>query len=330
MITTTTATTPDASTTPAAIPDEAAVLAAVTAADNGTSTDGAKPAPTAPGANDGQPPAAGDGAKPGEKKPDEKPEDKKPDEKPESAYTKAKKDGERLDKSWKALDAEKAEFRAQKQQLETQIQNLTAEVAQLRTKPASPAGPAKDEHGIDAETYDGLAKKYEEEGDTRLAKLAREKAEELRKKPVAQQPAATAPAGDSWKNPEFQAKWNAEAAQIVKDEPDLANPEHPVFKAVNALVNNSPWAPLLRSQPNGIRAAVEVAKLQQAAAQVEPLRKDLDAAKAEIERLTKLVQPGGSPPGGPAPAAKKITDMAPDEAEAAVLAAARAADANGR
>lgn len=335
-MTTTTATASTSEATPAANLDEAAVLAAVTKADAGTGSAAPvveKPA-AAPAENaDGKPPAEGAGAKPGEKKAEDKPADAKPDDKaakPESAFTKAQKDADRRDKSWKALDAEKTEFRAEKTRLETEMQSLRREIAELKKQPAAPAGPVKDAHGHTAETYDELAKHYADEGRDDMAKLATAKAAELRQKAATapQQQAAPAQQGEPWKSPEFQARWDEEVAALIKADATLADPKNPITQAANALVNNSPWAPLLRARPDGIRAAVEVAKLQQAAATVEPLRKELETTKAEVARLTKLVQPGGSLPGGPTPEAKKITDMSSAEAEQAVIAAARAADAN--
>ncbi|EIQ00738.1 hypothetical protein OpiT1DRAFT_05293 [Opitutaceae bacterium TAV1] len=335
-------------TTPSADADEAAVLAAAQAADNGTTP---APAVAAKPADKDQPPAnasqaktngtpavQGDDANAGkdgkddkDSKPDGDKSTKPDDDKSESAFTKAQKEKQRRDDSWKALNEEKAALRQQQQAVQAEISQLRQQVAELSKKAAAPAGPVKDEHGHTAETYEGLAKKYDEEGQTQLAQLAREKAAELRvKATAAAQPAApaTAPA-EAWKTPEFQAAWKKGADEIVAKEPELANADNPVFKRVNALVNDQRWRKFFLAAPEGIHAALEVAKLQEQAARVDGLNTELTKAKAEIDRLNKLVQPLGGQPGGAPAGAKKLEDMNEAEAEAHVLAMAAAADRAG-
>ena len=113
---------------------------------------------------------------------------------------------------------------------------------------------------------------------------------------------------------------------IVKAEPELGDPQNPVFQAVAQLVNQSPYARFFRAHPDGIRAAVEVAKLQTSAARLPALQKELDTARQEIARLNKLTQPVGGPPAGPAPGKKPLAEMTMDEADAYLRAQAEAAD----
>jgi hypothetical protein len=261
-------------------------------------------------------------------KPDDKPATAKPDkpataDKPESAYAKAQKDAERRDKSWKALEQEKAQVRAEAERVksvQTELEQLRRQVHELRQPPK----PAADAAGIDADTYDSLAKKYDEEGDTKMAGLARERAQALRRQAAAT-PAAAAPV-DSWKTSEFQQQWQRHTDEIIAADPALNDAQNPVFQATNMLVNHKEWAPFFRAEPHGIKAAVEVAKLMHAAQRVPALQKEIDTHKAEIARLNKLNAPrGGGPTAAPA-GEKKLTEMSPDEAEAHVRALAAAAD----
>ncbi len=319
-----------ATTSSAVAPDEAAVMSAAIAADNGTgTTPSAETTPPAQG-KDGKPAEQGkDSAKPEEKPAGDKPAatDKPATDKSDSAFSKAKKDSERRDNSWKALDAEKNAFREEKTKIEAEVQTLRRENEQLRKQPPAPAAPVKDEHGFDAATYEALAKRYDAEGKDDMATLAREKVAALQKLQATTQPDAPAvTAGEAWKTPEFQKTWDAGVAQLVATMPELKDPNHPLVKATNAYVNDPKWGRFFRSHPDGIHAAVEVAKMQQEAARVGEVTKQLATATAEIERLNKLVQPAGSHAGGPVPEAKKFTDMSAAEAENAVLAAAAAAD----
>ena len=302
-----------------------------------TSTAPETPTDTPPAAGDKSALPAGDKAAPAtDKKPDDKkPTDQKPNDKakPDTAFQKAQKEAERKDKSWKALEEEKARVREKEQKAEQALARVTTleqELATLKaSKPAAPATPLKDEHGISAETYEALAKKYEEEGDNKTAALARSKAEKLRTPAAPAATAAAAPQSEPWKAPEFQQKWNAEAAALVKEDPELGKNDNPVFQRVNQLVNDPATARFFRADPAGLRAAVQVAKLEQTAARLPALEKALGEKDAEIKRLNALLQPRGGLPAAPAPGTRTLDEMNDSEREAHVLAAAAAADRGG-
>lgn len=259
---------------------------------------------------------------------DQKPADPKPEDKA-SPYEKSKKDAERLDRSWKALEQEKHEFRATKAQMEAQLATLQQEVARLKSAPAKPAEPAADRHGLTADDYDSLAKRYADEGRDDMAAVAKDRAAALRAQAAtaAQQPRAI---DADWTTPDFQAKWQAEVQACLKEDQALADPAHPVTKAANLLVNNPEYGPMFRSSPKGIRYAVEVARLMNAAhaAQTEKqaheaTKAELAKAKAEVDRLHKLMQPQRSHPTSSAPVAKPPEDMSTDDIRALALAADR-------
>jgi hypothetical protein len=335
-------------TEPTLSPDisDADLLAAAEAVDAGQPI----PAPTAspaPEAKSDRPPAEGQDAKPKEsaderaareeaeaaelaakaEKPGEQPPPAKPDEKPETPYAKAKKDAERLDKTWKAVNEQKAALEQERQSIAAQkaeFDRLRAEHETLKKQLAS--APATDEHGLVAGDYDRLAQKYEREGNDEMARIATRKADALRAKaPASPAPAAAPSAAPDITHPEFQAKWRAETAALVQAEPDLAKPDNPVVQAANALLADKQWSGFLLSRPDGIRAAVAVAKLQQQAARAAQLDTELAAQKAEVARLTKLTSPRGSLPANPAPADRRPEDLS----DAEVLALAAQADLGG-
>lgn len=333
---------PSAPADTSTIEAEPDMMAIAIAADNGTyAPPTEKPAVTpsekpadAPAEN-GTPAGQGDDAKPkpGETpaaKPEEGKETPKPGEKPETPFTKAQKEAARQKKTWQDLERDKAEFRQERGQLQTQVQTLTQQVNELTARlQAKPAEPAKDAIGIDANTYEALAKKYEEEGKTGDAQMCRERADALRKQaPAASAPAAAAvPPGEVWKTPEFQRDWKAATEALVASDPTLADPKNPVVIAANNLINDKAWGAFFRARPDGIRAAVEVGKIIRQAQQSESLRKELTTVKAEVERLTKLTQPQGSLPTSNQPLpAKRVEDMSADEMDAEVRRIAQAAD----
>ncbi len=256
-----------------------------------------------------------DAGKPGEKgkdknakpadagKPGEKGKDDKPDPEPAkgSKFEQARKEQERRDRSWQALEKEKQEFRAEKGALLAQVQGLQREVAEMRKKPAS-TGPARDSHGATASDYDELAKRYKDEGNDEMAKAAAERAEALRK----QTPQAEPPAGESHQQPEFQAEWQKHVQELVQATPELADPENPLVKATNTLISHPTYGRFFRAAPDGIKAAYEVACLMRDAhtageskKQLAAAQEELKTARSEIERLNGLLQPRGSHPAAP-------------------------------
>jgi hypothetical protein len=296
------------------------------------------PGKTADAPQNGTPPAAGDSAKtttdddPSKTNPEKKdgtPQDGAP-KADESAFSKAKKDAERRDRSWKALDQEKAEFRAEKARYDAELAGLRRELAELRKTRTAPSGPARDPNGATADDYEKLAKDYEEQGRDDLAKAARDRAEALRKQGAA--PVQADGRTDPKSDPAFQAQWRATAEELRASDPELAKTagESPLVAAVNTLLTDQQWGRYFTQHPDGLRAAVEVAKLMRSAQGATELQTKITALedqakkdKAEIARLNGLLQPRGSLPAPNAPGgAKKPEDMT----DAEIMAAAQAAD----
>lgn len=253
----------------------------------------------------------------------------KPGEKPETPFAKAKKDAERLDKTWKSVNEQKAQLEQQQRAIEAEraeFARVRSELEALKKRPAAPAEPVRDEHGATADSYARLAARYKEEGRDDMAQAAEQRAAALRAKETAtaapQQTAATAPDITS---PEFQQRWRAETAALVQAEPDLAKADNPVVQAANALLQSKEWSGFLLARPDGIRAAVAVAKLQHQAARAAQLDTELATQKAEVARLTKLVSPRGSLPASAAPSDHRPEDLS----TADLLALAAQADASG-
>lgn len=240
----------------------------------------------------------------------------------ESEFTKAKKERDRQEGLLKNFQAEKETFRAEKGALMSQMDALRREVTQLRQKTQS--GEARDTRGLTAKQYEELADKYRKDGNDEMATAARDAAEALRKQGGPVQTANV----DPWKTPEFQTEWNQHRDEIVRTEPELGNPENPLFQATNKLVNDPQWGQFFRALPSGIKAAVEVAKLMQANNAAKELQAKLTAAeaettkhKAEVDRLNALLQPRGGLP--PTPVTKgEGGDLSTDQ----VLEIAKAAD----
>jgi len=285
---------------------------------------GAAAPATAPQDKSGQPAAKGKEAKPADAT---APAAANAGEgKKETTFEKARSEAARRDRSWKALEEEKAQVRAEKARSEAELQTMRRELAQ---RTAQPAGPKKDAHGATAEDYKALAKRYSAEGNDELAAAAQERAAKL------EQPSAgAAPQGSpTFETPEFQTAWQGHVQQLIAKEPDLGNPENPLVKAANGILADPTYGRFFKSHPDGIVAAVEVARLLQANAQGQATQQKLSTteaalktAKEENQRLNGLLQPRGSLPTGQPGRERKIEDMPAAEAAEAIHAMARAAD----
>lgn len=255
-------------------------------------------------------------------KPAQQPE---PSTKPDSKFMQAKKDADRRDRSWQALDKEKDEFRTEREQLRTEVERLRRSAA---PPAASPSGSDRDAHGATAQDYDQLAETYAAEGRDDMAEAARNRAQKLR----TPAPAAAATV-DPVSTPEFQSEWKRHTAELIQADPDLANPESTVVKAANTLLADSNYGRFFRAHPDGIRAAVEVARLMRANAesaqtsrQLITAQEQLKAAQQENDRLNALLQPRGSHPAGPTPGERTLDQMTDSEADAFMRRLAASAD----
>ena len=250
-----------------------------------------------------------------------------PAPKPGSKFSQAKKEADRRDRSWQTLDKEKEEFRTERERLRTEVESLRRQSA---AQAAPPSGPARDAHGATAADYEKLATDYEAQGRDDMAEAARNRASTLRPQPPA--PGA-APAVDPVQSPEFQREWQRHTQELISADPELANPESTVVRAANTLLADSNYGRFFRAHPDGIRAAVEVARLMRANAQnaettqqLTAVRAEITAAKQENARLNALLQPRGSLPAGPVAGDKSIEQMSDGEADAFIRRMAAAAD----
>ena len=234
-------------------------------------------------------PAAAESLKADEPKQDE---EAPPERTPyQQAVDRKQKDDARLDRSWKKLHEEKEEIRRQREQLARQ--------------PESP-GNVKDP----GKTYEELARDYRNKGDHKMAELALEKAEEARDK-VRQ--ADSVPEPDAhWDKPAFQRGWSGVRDTLIRQDPTLADPANPVVKIANDLVNDKEMGPIARSHPNGLKAAVGIARLM---IEANAHRLQVQKLREEVKRLSSLTSVEGGN-GWNASSRRSPDDMSDAEREA--------------
>lgn len=234
-------------------------------------------------------PAAAVSPKADEPKPDEDaPKERTPYQ---QAVDRKQKDEERLDRSWKKLHEEKEEIRRQREQLARQ--------------PVSP-GNVKDP----GKTYEDLARDYRNKGDHKMAELALEKAEEAREQ-VRQVDEVPKPDAH-FDKPAFRRGWADVRDTLIRQDPSLANVDNPVVKIANDLVNDKEMGPIARSHPNGLKAAVGIARLM---IEANAHRLQVQKLREEVKRLSSLTSVEGGN-GWNASSRRSPDDMSDAEREA--------------
>ena len=224
---------------------------------------------------------------------DAKPDEEAPKERTpyQEAVDRKQKDAARLDRSWKRLHEEKEELRRQREE--------------LARRPEAP-GSAKDP----GKTYEDLARDYRNKGDHKMAELALEKAEEAREKA---READSVPNPDAhWDKPAFQRGWAEARDTLIRQDPTLADPANPVVRIANDLVNDREMGPIARSHPNGLKAAVGIARLM---IEANAHRLQVQKLREEVKRLSSLTSVEGGN-GWNASSRKSPDDMSDAEREA--------------
>lgn len=217
-------------------------------------------------------------------------EQKKPDA-AKSPQDRQVTDDQRKDTSWKALNEEKATVRrvaAEQAERAKALEERERKLAEREQEKAQQREPAKCPKGRTAADYEAIAKQLEEDGEAGAAKAALKQAEQLKAKDAEAATAAKAPA------PGQQFDLRAEAAEMMRERPELQNKDNPVVVAGNWLLADPKWSVFL-NRPGGVRAAVEVAEFYVKAQRADALEKELAGVKAELEELQKATGLGGSP-----------------------------------
>ena len=207
---------------------------------------------------------------------------------PPTELTKEQKDAARLDRSWKALEREKAMTRAREQQVAQREQHL-----QRAPDPAQqPRFSAKDLSDA-ANVFEQKANKAIDEGDADGAKENLKLASEARTAAYQSNQAEAA-----IQRQEFERTWEANCAQVVQENPELADPTSEMSEDMHEILAQHP---ILTLYPNGFRDAAEAIKLKRGAAEVSGLRDENTKLQKELKQLRERTSLSGS---GPVPRAE--------------------------
>lgn len=242
-----------------------------------------------------------------------KPDDKQPDAKTESDFAKAKKEAARKDRSWQALEQEKAQTR---QQIEAERQQLAQERAQMQRQMTAPRGAqhSAQEYANASQAFRKQALEALKAGDepafneqNKLADQAMQAAQEVHVwETQTRQEGARKGFEQQWQQA-MNATIDAEKDEATKAA--LIDQSSPLAQQVSALLQNEPIFGILT---DGFPKAVHIAKLMVTAGRVSELETKLTKAEAEVAELRRKTGIKGSGPterSGP----KSFDDMTQDE-----------------
>jgi hypothetical protein len=223
----------------------------------------------------------------------------------DSKFTKAKKDAERKDRSWKALEAEKEATRKREEEL---IAREKA-IKEREEKTSKPSDEEQNRLEAAATKYDQAAKDFDNEGREDMAEACREKAKAIRK--VAEQKKEEFVTA---KKKEFEDRWDGNLQKLQDENPDLKDPKSSLYNRVEHILAQKPF---LRSHPDGIVDAVTVCKMkmetERLGALVPDLQTKLTAAQARIKELEESTQIPGAGASERGRATKDFNQMTADE-----------------
>jgi hypothetical protein len=235
----------------------------------------------------------------------------------DQAATPFQKERARLNETWKKVEAEKEQLRREREEIAAERRKLT------EAKPA-PTVPEQRPliDGADADTWEAVASDFQAEGNLQLAAKAKKNADKLREqeKAATAAPTASRERFTAEEKQALNAEWQQNLAKLGKDNPELTQEGTPLSKRVAELLQANP---LFSMRGDGINLAVEMAKTESRAAQVETLQKRIEQLEQEnkrLEGLTALPSGGGNPPTS----ARQFEDLSLDEQERELRAEAAA------
>jgi len=168
-------------------------------------------------------------------------------------------------------------------------------------QPARPLQPGPDT--FTADEYESVAKEYEAEGRDDMAEIARQKAVKLKETSVNEKTAGKA---------EFERAWNQNLMQVVEENPDLKDANTELYKVTAEIINRRPQ---LKGYADGIKDAVEHAKMALRARELDATKIRLQEQEKQIAELNKKLAPSSGEPGGSAGGEKSFDEMTDKEQE---------------
>lgn len=239
-------------------------------------------------------------------KPEEKAEAPKAETTPPDNRSKYAKEVERRERSWKALNEQKAAHDAMFAKFKAEQEAFAREQAEWHDRQAKASAPS-----YNAEQCEEAAKVHEQQGEFKLAELLRAEAKRLRENP----PAHMAPRGPQPLSEDAKAS----LGKVRTDFPEFTRPDTQEHMAFKQLAQERPDLLAVKDGPYLVAQHIKL-KLKadadaQAASRVPSLEKELAEAKAKLKEQERLLAISGGEGPAALPAGRSFDDLSPDEME---------------
>ena len=196
-------------------------------------------------------------------------ESKAPEE--EQPKSKWEKNEARKSKSWKEINSQKEEIKRLREELDSDKAKLNERHQQLNEGKAY-----RDSDGFSVADYEEAAEKLEGDGDYDLAEQTRSRGQEVLEE------GKKAEEGHAVK--EAQMKWDETRADLMRETPELKDPESELTKTANQILKDHPDL-MYVPEGRGLRHAVQIAEWKIKAGKSESSQAEV---KELTEKLTKL------------------------------------------
>lgn len=218
--------------------------------------------------------------------------------KPETDYSKAVKEEERKDRSWRALQAEKEQFRTAQTQWEEQQRMAQLEATRQQYQPLK-------KEGLTAQEYYQGAQRFEQEGDHENALKAYKVASEMAQ--------AEQQRYGQMQEVEAEYQWRLGMQQAGQAFPEIWNPDSPISAHLQRIIGQNPW---IYRVPQGFQRAAEVANMLTHEGLLKEKEDEIIVLKAELEKYRRKGQPAKGGYAAPRTGEKDFDEMGLDEMEA--------------
>lgn len=220
-----------------------------------------------------------------------------------SEPSKFAKELERKQKTWQQINAEREAIKAERDALKREQEKWQSERKQTAT---SDIDSFRDAKNLSAKDYEDAAKSFEADGELDKAKLARDRAEEIRKT-----------AREHFQNVEaekFKSRWVKNYEELSQSEQWLKDESNPLTKRTAEVLQQFEF---LQKDPDGLRHAVALTKLEDQATKAKSLEAENQSLKERLSKLEKKTAIGKGTPTNTLKSGEKSFDkMTLDEQRA--------------
>lgn len=226
---------------------------------------------------------------------------------------------ERKSKTWKELNSEKESLKKERDAFIAEQEKLRVEREEFLKAKAKPDAEFRDEKGHSVKDYEDAARKFSEEGDEELARMARDKVAKLQS--LEQQ------SRQKRAMEEFNRKWSDNYIKLSEKDPDLKDENSETYKSVFALLQKHP---LLTQSPDGLNYAYEAVSISKKGKNYEAAQAELAKLKDELGKYQKKLAIGGGVPTQTLEGEKPFDKLSQDEQRKRLMASAEEFDRNMR